>query len=127
MRRILLVLGMGAMMAAMLGLSASPALADHLDDRDHSVFDDHDSVFDEHYSVFDDHREDIFDDHDHVDPFDDEDDDDGEGDWACIPVNADNFGPAFFDPAIFFVDGPTECPEGFRAQLVIGFNDDEDN
>ncbi len=94
MRRILLVIAVGAMMAAMLGLSASPALAEHLDDRDHSVFDNHHSVFDAPH---------------HVDLFD-EDDDDGEGDWACIPADADDFGPAFFGPAVFFVDGPTECP-----------------
>ncbi len=106
MRRMLLVLALAAMMVAMLGVSAGPALADH---QDHGRFD---------------HRVGFLDDDDHIDHLgthrfhDDEDDDD----WACVPWDAEDLGTA----DIFFVDSPADCPSGYRTQLILG-DDDDDN
>ena len=102
MRRMLLVVAVAAIAVALLGGSAGPALANDRDHRDHRdrFFSDRDRFFNDHdFVVFD---------------FDDEDD----NDWACI----DNSGTV-----IFFVDGPTDCPAGFRAKLILGNNDDNDH
>jgi hypothetical protein len=124
MRRMFLVIVVGALIAAMLGLSALPAFASHLDDGDLNGFDGLD---------------------DDTEAINDDEDDDGEGDWACIPLTANNLdaanandlydadandlydtGTNDLDDAIFFVAGPTDCPEGFRAELVLGIGDDEE-
>jgi len=103
MRRLLLVLAVGAVMAAMLGLSASPALANDRD-RDHRDRHDRDTFF-----VLDDDI-DFIGQHDFFNEEEDEDD------WACVDDEGN---------VLFLVDGPTDCPEGTRAQLILG--DDEDH
>ena len=117
MRRILLVFAVGAVMSAMLGFSASPALAD---DRDHHKDHHQDRFRDVDFVVldFDDEDDDFFD----RGRFDffvlNRDEEEDENDWACV----DDFGNA-----LFFVEGPTDCPEGTRADLILGANDENDN
>ncbi len=107
MRRMLLILAAAAMMVAILGVSAGPALADDRDRGDHFR-----GVHDDDFLGREDFLGAIHDD-----------DDDDEDDWACVPWDADDLGTA----AIFFVDSPADCPAGYRTQLILGDDDEDDD
>jgi len=107
MRRILLVVAVAAMAVAMLGFSAGPALAN---DRDRDHRDRHDRDI---FVVLDEDDNDDIDFIGRHDFFDEEEDED---DWACVDDEGN---------VLFLVDGPTDCPEGTRAQLFLG--DEEDH
>ena len=113
MRRILLLFTVAAMMAAMLGLSASTALANDRD-RDHRDRHDRDTfvVLDDDIDFIGRHDIGFIGRHDFFDVEEDEDD------WACVDDEGN---------ILFLVDGPTDCPEGTRAQLFLGDVEDDND
>ena len=107
MRRTIMLLAIVALVAAMMALGSGQVFAQtgNLFDGG-SSFHDHDDDDDDFGRDFRRHRND---DDFGLDFRRDRDDDDGrEANWACIDA---------FGRAVFYVHGPLDCPEGYRAHL----------
>ena len=108
MRRTMLVLALAAMLVAVLGASAVPAVADHLEDLDNGVLDDPEGVLD------DDDDEGILDDGD--------DDDEGLSDGGVICPDEGDEAELILGVGFVCVDDDDELDDGDDD-----FDDDDDD